>query len=151
MSQAVQLSSFKVHRIPQQGLKKVHNKFYLMILSSSWPLVDVCDGPLRSGIMLFLLFVLVIPRILAFFTYGFHALWAPQARQISQLFLLLILDTLILLPVTHFAVVAPFSQFNPLVRALFHLECLATLVVSKRHLPILTAMVNAACDVVDAI
>ena len=112
--------------------------------------MDVCDGPLRSRITLFLLFVLVVPRIIAFFTYGFHALWAPQARQISQLFLLFILETLILMPVTHFAVVAPFSQFNPLVRALFHLECLATRVVNNRHLPLLTSMGNAARDTIDA-
>ena len=112
--------------------------------------MDVCDGPLRSRIVLFLLFVLVIPKILAFFTYGFHAMWAPQARRISQLFILFILETLILLHVAHFAVVASFSQFNPLVFALFRLECLATLVANNRHLPLLTGMGNDVRDAVDA-
>ena len=94
--------------------------------------------------------MLVIPIIPAFSTYGYHALWAPQARRIAQLFLLFILETLILLPVAHFTVVTPFYQFNPLLRALFCLECLATLVVNNRHLPILTGMGNAARDDVDA-
>ena len=37
------------------------------MLSSSWTLVDGCDGPLISIITLFLHFVLVVPRIPAFF------------------------------------------------------------------------------------
>ena len=77
-------------------------------------------------------------------------MWAPQSRLIAQNVLLFILNTLILPPVAYFAVFAPFFQFNPLVRALFYLECLATLEANNRHLPLLNGTVNDARGAVDA-